>query len=176
MAWGGFKGVFFAAFAALSCSSIAAPPPVPKLIPKEVTWEQPYSTGLFFLAKEDWEPALRYFIRAVDANPRDPRPWFQAGLCRGKLGDTEGKFRDYRHAIRLDPRYADPHYSLGISYLLVGRHCDAIKEYVLLKSLDATLADRLAQLLAMMTDDPEGNDCISSGSDSLHAVLRAPGF
>jgi tetratricopeptide (TPR) repeat protein len=170
------RSALLMAIAALSCASVSAQTaPVPKLIPKgEITWEQPYSAGLLFLSHEDWESALRYFVRAVKVNPRDPRPWFQAGLCRGKLGDTEGKFRDYRHAIRLDPKYADPHYSLGISYILVGQHCDAIHEYVVLKSLDKTLAERLGQLLEMMTDDPQGNDCVANAPGSVQASARTP--
>jgi len=166
------SGALLAAVLPLACAQNAA---APRIVPKgEITWEQPYSTGLLFLSHEEWELALRYFIRAVEADPRDPRPWFQAGLCRGKLGDTAGKFRDYRHAIRLDPKYADPHYSLGISYILVGRHCDAIQEYVVLKSLDKELAARLAELLALMTDDPEGHECVSNGSDSVTAAIHKP--
>ena len=178
MRWGGVRIGVVAAVASMSPALICGQSPqVPKLLPKgEITWEQPYSAGLLFLSHEDWELALRYFVRAVEANPRDPRPWFQAGLCRGKLGDTEGKFRDYRHAIRLDPKYADPHYSLGISFILVGKHCDAIQEYVVLRTLDRELAERLAQLLVLMTDDPEGNECGTNGSASVTALIRKPGF
>lgn len=139
----------FAALPTLFCAIASA----------QVSWEQPFSAGLAFLAHDDYESALRYFQRAAEINPRDPRAWFQAGFCRGKLGDTDGKIRDYKHAIRLNPRYADPHYSLGISYLLVGRHCEAIKEYVILKPLDKGMAEKLGQLLELMTDDPEGHEC-----------------
>jgi len=125
----------------------------------QVSWEQPFSAGLVFLAHDDYESALRYFQRAVELNPRDPRAWFQAGFCRGKLGDNEGKIRDYKHAIRLNPRYADPHYSLGISYLLIGQHCDAIREYIALRPLDKDMAEKLGQLLELMSDDPQGETC-----------------
>jgi len=156
----------FVGLCAILCASAKAQSALPQ--PVDAAWNQPYSAGLLFLSRSDYESALHFFEIAIAQTPRDPRAWFQAGFCRGKLGDSDGKFRYYKRAIRLDPNYADPHYSLGISYILAGQHCDAIKEYVALKSLDKALAERLSQLLELMTDDPNGAEC-DSGPSTMRA-------
>jgi len=162
------KAVFFGLLMVL-CVSLRAQPALPQQ--SEIGWNQPFSAGLLFLSNNDYDSALYFFELAIKRSPRDPRPWFQAGFCLGKLGDSAGKFRYYKRAIRLDPKYADPHYSLGISYLLAGQHCDAIREYVTLKPLDKTLAERLSQLLELMSDDPEGNEC-NAGPATIRAGAR----
>ncbi len=84
------------------------------------------------------------------------RAWLQAGLCLGKLGETEAKFRAYRRAIALDPKYADAHYSLGVSLLLSSHKCGAIHELRALKELDEELAGKLQALMDAMLDT---DDC-----------------
>ncbi len=115
-------------------------------------WEEPYPAGIVFLSIERYDIALRYFEQAVEQNPRDARAWFQAGFCMGKLGHTEAKLTAYRKALQLDPKYVDAHYSLGISLLLAGRKCEANRELVALKPLDAESAGKLEQLIELMGD------------------------
>ena len=116
---------------------------------------EPYSAGLLFLSLQKYDMALRFFEQAVTRNPKDAKAWFQAGYCLGKLGATEGKPRAYRKAIALDPKFADAHYSLGVSLLLSSHKCDAVHELRVLSVLDAGLADKLRQLMDALMDADE---------------------
>jgi Flp pilus assembly protein TadD len=139
------KAVFWA-LPAMLCLGAAAPP---------VQVAEPYSAGLLFLSLEKYDIALQFFEQAVTQNPKDAKAWFQAGFCMGKLGATEEKLRAYRKAIALDPKYADAHYSLGVSLLLTSHKCDAVRELRVLTVLDAELAGKLRQLMDFMMDADE---------------------
>ena len=113
---------------------------------------EPYSAGLLFLSLDKYDVALQFFEQAVRQNPKDAKAWFQAGFCLGKTGATEAKLRAYRKAIALDPKFADAHYSLGVSLLLSDHKCDAMHEFRALTVLDADLAGRLKALMDAMLD------------------------
>jgi Flp pilus assembly protein TadD len=73
----------------------------------------------------------------------------------GKLGSTEDKLRAYRKAIALNPKYAEAHYSLGVSLLLGTHKCEAVHELRALQALKSELAEQLRQLMDAMIDADE---------------------
>ena len=58
----------------------------------------------------------------------------------------------YQEAVRLDPRYAEASYALGIAHLALGDRRAVIKECERLRSLDTRLAARLSNLLKRKRD------------------------
>jgi len=115
----------------------------------------PFSAGVVFLSMEKYDVALQFFEQAIQQNPKDAKAWYQAGCCLGKVGLSEEKFRAYRKAIALDPKYADAHYSLGVSLLLSSHKCEAVHELRALRVLDAELAAKLEALMNAMLDADE---------------------
>ena len=49
----------------------------------------------------------------------------------------------YQHAIRLKPDFAEAHYGLGRTYLMLGNRDGAVEEYNVLKTLDPKSAAEL---------------------------------
>jgi len=152
----------FSGLAAMLCVSAGAQPRSES--PSPVA---PFSAGLLFLSMEKYDTALPFFEEAIRANPRDAKAWLQAGLCLGKLGQTEAKLRAYRRAIAIDPAFADAHYSLGISLLLEGEKCGAVHELRALKPLDAGMAGKLEALIDVMED---AGDCAAEPDPGQAAI------
>ena len=50
-------------------------------------------------------------------------------------------------AIRINPDYAEAHYSLGVAYLLIRDRNSALDEYKILEKLDIDLANKLFDLI-----------------------------
>jgi len=136
------KAVFLA-LPAMLCVGLAAEP---------MSVGEPYSAGLIFVSLNQYDVALQLFEQAVRQNPNDSKAWFQAGFCLGKVGATEAKLRAYRKAIALDPKFAEAHYSLGVSLLLSDHKCDAMHELRALTALDTDLAGKLSALMDAMMD------------------------
>ena len=156
------RKVVFSGLAALL--SLGAAAQTPSSSPSPVA---PFSAGLLFLSMEKYDTALPFFEAAIRENPRDAKAWLQAGLCLGKLGQTEAKLHAYRKAIAIDPGFADAHYSLGISLLLEGEKCGALHELRALKGLDAELAGKLGALIDMLSD---ADDCAAAPEPEQTAI------
>jgi len=64
-----------------------------------------------------------------------------------QLGLHEEAREAYIQAVRIDPDYAEAHYSLGVAYLLIKDRDSALNEYKILKELDIDLANKLFDLI-----------------------------
>jgi tetratricopeptide (TPR) repeat protein len=53
----------------------------------------------------------------------------------------------YQQAIKIKPQRADAHLSLGLAYVKIGDTASATKEYEILKTLNAEMADKLFNLI-----------------------------
>jgi tetratricopeptide (TPR) repeat protein len=53
----------------------------------------------------------------------------------------------YKEAIRIKPDFAEAHYNLGLTYLILGDKGSALDEYRILKDLDKDLANKLFTLI-----------------------------
>jgi tetratricopeptide (TPR) repeat protein len=65
------------------------------------------------------------------------------GSAYNNLGLYKDAIEAYKQAIRIDPDFANPHFGLGYSYVLIGDKSSALNEYKILKELDIDLANKL---------------------------------
>jgi Flp pilus assembly protein TadD len=63
------------------------------------------------------------------------REYFDEGMKRGEASDFSGAEASFREAVRLAPEEAYPHYELGYTLALVGRHEEALEEFRLAQQL-----------------------------------------
>ncbi len=87
------------------------------------------SQGLSRLSEEDYAGALSFFLKALEADPRNPFVWLLAGYCYGELGHYQEAMEEFKQAIRIKPDYAEAHYNLGVTYGELGRHQEAIEAF-----------------------------------------------
>ena len=71
--------------------------------------------------------AMAAFSKAIKAAPRDPRGYYQRGVCREKKKDTTGAMADYRQAVKLRPTFAEAHNNLGAMLHGKGKIDQAVK-------------------------------------------------
>ncbi len=54
----------------------------------------------------DFQDAIRYFQRAIDADPNYARPWFNLGQVYRAIGRSDKAREAYREALAIDPAHA----------------------------------------------------------------------
>ena len=69
------------------------------------------------------------------------------GTAYGELGKYEEAIEAFRQAIRINPDYADAHYNLGLTYLILKDNGSALEQYKILKKLDSERANQLFNLI-----------------------------
>jgi tetratricopeptide (TPR) repeat protein len=105
--------------------------------------DEHYRNGLAYLWSSDFEGALFYFRKAVQAAPSNPRAWFHLAFVEGKAGHEQRKLECYRRAVGLKPDFAEAHYYLGFGLLMAGEREEAEGVLKRLKELKSPLADKL---------------------------------
>ncbi len=119
--------------------------------------EAAYRDGLNRLFLDDLDAALERFESVLERDRRFAEAWFHAGFVQGKLGRRKEKIDSYREAIRLKPDFAAVHYSLGVSYALMGEGQLAVEEFKALEKLDSELAEKLEILLEALGHQGHGH-------------------
>jgi len=69
------------------------------------------------------------------------------GLAYGKLGKHREAIKAFKEAILMKPDYAEAHYNLAITYLILKDENGALREYSVLKDFDQTRAIQLFELI-----------------------------
>ena len=131
-------------------------------------------------------------------NPfRRKKSWhdhFQEGIKRGSTSDFAGAEASFREAVRLAPDEPYPHYELGYTLALVGRHEEALEEFnrtqhlsraffaveteiwmceqILSGSIDASVLDNLRSLQALADEGQAQSD--DAAALSRKVIERAP--
>lgn len=72
---------------------------------------------------------------------------YYLGSALSHLGRTDDAIEELTAAIRIKPSYANAHLGLGEAYFAKGDHSSALKEYGILKGLDADKAKTLFDLI-----------------------------
>ena len=91
--------------------------------------ERLYSQGLAQLSRDDYQRALPFFERAVEADPNYAEAWYQAGYCFGALGRHTEALRASRQAAKLRPEWSATYINIGVSSYALGSYKDAADAY-----------------------------------------------
>ncbi len=59
--------------------------------------------GLYYLAKNEYDDALRYFQKAIELDASRPLPYYHLGLLQIKKGDFDSACNNWRKALLLNP-------------------------------------------------------------------------
>jgi protein O-GlcNAc transferase len=74
------------------------------------------------------EPALKFFDRALELDPRTAEAWFEKGLITSDHGDWSKAADLFRHAVSDSPNFVPAHLALGEMLLRVGEFDGATTE------------------------------------------------
>ena len=113
-------------------------------------------------ARDEYEKALKDFLRAVELNPRMPQAYNGLGYSYRKLGDYARALENYDRALRLNPKFADAIEYRGEAYLGLNQLDDAKQAYLALFGINRKQADLLmnamSDYVAKKKVDPGGVD------------------
>ncbi|MBI4681765.1 MAG: tetratricopeptide repeat protein [Nitrospirae bacterium] len=98
--------------------------------------------------------------------PDDEGDYFNRGVVHDRGGLHKEAIESYKQAVMIKPDYAEAHYNLAVSYLMSNDNSSAHGEYMLLKKIDAQMADNLYKKAAQMA---------LSGMDSNY-IMQAGAF
>lgn len=73
--------------------------------------------GIIYMDQERFDEALAALAQAVVQDPHNSRARNYLGVVIGRKGWVDGAQSELRHAVELDPNYADAHYNLAVFYL-----------------------------------------------------------
>jgi tetratricopeptide (TPR) repeat protein len=93
--------------------------------------------GNLYFGRQDYETAIKHFVKATTINPSFSQPYNQLGYAyrfQERMSDAEAAFKKYVQLIPNDP---NPHDSYAELLLKLGRFDEAIKAYEKALSIDA---------------------------------------
>lgn len=86
-----------------------------------------YNLGLVMLRKKDFENAQEQFNLALQTSQQDPAIWNGLGVTNVNLGQLDEAISHFRHALELNPIYADALTNLGAALLAQGKYAEVIE-------------------------------------------------
>ncbi|MEZ5429339.1 MAG: tetratricopeptide repeat protein [Pyrinomonadaceae bacterium] len=96
---------------------------------KRASAESFYSQGLGLLSRDDYQRALGFFEKAVDADPTYAEAWYQIGYCYGMLGRHSEALSASKQAARLRPRWSEIFVNIGASNYALKNYEEAAQAY-----------------------------------------------
>jgi tetratricopeptide (TPR) repeat protein len=85
--------------------------------------------------------------QALQIQPDSAQTHNDVGLAYGKLGKHRDAIKAFKEAILKKPDYAEAHYNLAITYLILKDENGALREYSVLKNLNQKKAATLFDLI-----------------------------
>jgi tetratricopeptide (TPR) repeat protein len=146
------------------------------------------SLGLALLETEKYKDALDIYHRASQLNPGDPIPVEKSGEILERMGqienaisqrnaaaelhlqrrDAEKTIENWSHVARMSPTDMGTRYRLAVTYERMGRHRDAVYEYLAVASIlqDSGKQDRaveaIQRALRIVPGDKEASKALKS--------------
>ena len=106
-----------------------------------------FNQGQEFAKKGSWYLAIQAYLQSVRLDPMFLDAWNNLGHAYRKIKDYNKALDAYKHALDLKPDYANAHENRGRTYLAMGNKDAAMREYEILKRLDAKMADELLKAI-----------------------------
>jgi tetratricopeptide (TPR) repeat protein len=85
--------------------------------------------------------------QALQIQPDNAQAQNDLGLAHGKSGKHREAIKAFKEAMLIKPDYAEAHYNLAITYLILKDEDAALREYTVLKNLDQERAIQLFDLI-----------------------------
>ncbi|TMI78961.1 MAG: tetratricopeptide repeat protein [Bacillati bacterium ANGP1] len=115
-----------------------------------------FDQGQEYSKKRSWDLAVAAYQQAVRAEPKFVEAWNGLGHACRKVKQYDKALDAYKQAIALRPDYANPHEYLARTYVALGDKDAAMREYEIVKRLDAKMAVDL--LKAIEANNPDLGD------------------
>lgn len=115
-----------------------------------------FKRGLELHRQQKWEAAIPECERAIALGGRFPEAFNNLAYCYRKIGQVDKAIELYKTAIALRPLFAQAHDYLARAYLAKGDRAAALREYEIVRRLDAKLAACL--WAAIQRNDPDYHD------------------
>jgi tetratricopeptide (TPR) repeat protein len=110
-------------------------PVVPNADPRPLDW---YNVGTAHADRGNWDDAVVWLRRSVEALPDDPRVRYNLARSLQAKGDLQGAEHEFRRTISLDPSHAGARTNLGVLLARKGQLQDAREEFTESIRLDPT--------------------------------------
>lgn len=94
-----------------------------------------------------YDQAIAAQEKVLSLKPDFAPAHFALGLVHANMGNYRQEARAYKEALRINPDFVEVHYNMGLHYVRAGERDNALKQYKILKKLDARTADRLFDLI-----------------------------
>ena len=78
--------------------------------------------------QREFSQALRDYEGVLQSHPQDAQLSLRVGLLRGQAGDFAGAVKAFKHALEIQPTFAEAHYNLGLALLADSGNMPAWKE------------------------------------------------
>lgn len=85
--------------------------------------------GITYIAKSDYDQAIRDFNEAIRLDPNLADAYYNRGVAHYHKGNYDQALQDYDEAIRLIPSYADAYNNRGATHRDLGQVDLAIRDY-----------------------------------------------
>lgn len=107
-----------------------------------------YNCGVLQTDREQWTEAIAMFRRALDTAPDHGQAHSGLGIALERAGRLEEAIAAHRAAVSLRPDDPVAHYLLGIAENGARHELAALRQYRILRSLDADLSRRLLDAIS----------------------------
>jgi tetratricopeptide (TPR) repeat protein len=143
-------------------------------VPQGVSTEavKAFRRGLELHKAKKWAAAIPEYERAIALGGRFPEAFNNLAYCYRKTGLIDKSIELYKVAIALRPTFPQAHDYLARAYLAKGDRAGALREYEIVRRLDAKLAACLRA--AIQRNDPDYHD-MPWGSGALTPSLPPAG-
>ncbi|MBN1273398.1 MAG: tetratricopeptide repeat protein [Candidatus Aminicenantes bacterium] len=106
-----------------------------------------FNLGLVFFKKKEYGKALESFLKYDSIKPGNPDALYNIAVAHLQLKKYEDAIAPLQKVIELKPDHAAAHYNLAIAYYACKDRFSAEEEFKKLRTLDATLADKLDKII-----------------------------
>jgi tetratricopeptide (TPR) repeat protein len=126
-----------------------------------------YNLGMIMLHQRDFANAQEQFNLALQTSQQDPMIWNGLGVANVNLGLIDEAISNYRHALELNPNYADAFANLGAALLAQGKNDEAIEMCERALRLRPDIADAHASLAAALWNRGRADESILQNRKAL---------
>jgi tetratricopeptide (TPR) repeat protein len=115
-----------------------------------------FNQGVAYSKEKKWFLAIAAYTQAVRIEPKFAAAWNNLGHSCRKAQQYGMALDAYKQAIGLAPDNPNPHEYMARTYLAMGNKDAAMREYEIVRRLDAKMAGEL--LKAIQTNNPDLGD------------------